>query len=108
MPTPSLTVLARMLVITFDPVYATPIASPSDLLASSWSWAICSSCRGGAGIGISVKSGKHDLLFEQVTIRSRRYDLVNDRYSINMYFCLLDKLTLTFLTKLVNITSIDN
>lgn len=42
MPTPTLTILARLLVVTFDSVYATPIASPGDLLASSWSWAICS------------------------------------------------------------------
>lgn len=89
MPTPSLTVLARMLVITFDPVYATPIASPSDLLASSWSWAICSGCRGGAGIGISGKSGKHDLLFEQVTIRIRRYDLVNEQIFDQYVFLLV-------------------
>lgn len=59
MPASTLTILTRLLVVTFDSVYATPIASPGDLLASSWSWAICSRCRG-AVTAIGGECGKHE------------------------------------------------
>jgi hypothetical protein len=65
MTTPTLTISARLLIVTFDSIHATPIASSGDLLASFWSWAIGSGCRGGAGISSGGESGKHGLVFEK-------------------------------------------
>lgn len=58
MSTPRLTILTRLLVVTFYSIYATPVASPGDLLASPRSWAIC--CRRRCAAIIGGECGKHE------------------------------------------------
>lgn len=81
MPTPSLTILTWLLVVTFDSIYTTPIAGPRDLLASSWSWAMCSRCRG-AVTAVSGECGKHEFncrkIEGSIDFQGRGFDLSVD------------------------------